>query len=204
MTHASSWDRDNTYIKGQTGVDGSGDPIGENITSSDDGDKHRLHVDAKISGGDIGAIPTIDNRLQYDDMNTSSGGVSRKTSIGSSFTTVYEYDGSGLFMGFVVNMESSEKDWYIRLIVDGVDVFIDSGGILTKDLFDDKLYDYEPGGNTGSFPHVGFAVTDHGAIRWKGPSDFPMTFSSSVEIQLRKTSGSKKFYAGLASLVKVT
>ena len=45
----TTWDRDDTFIKGHNGDDGYGDPVGVQITSETDGAKERLHVEAKIN-----------------------------------------------------------------------------------------------------------------------------------------------------------
>lgn len=198
----NSWDRDDSFIKGYKGDDASGWPIGAKITSDTDGSKERLHVDARISGGTIGAVPTIDKRLRYDDFNVANGGVARNTSIGTTFTRVYNYSGSGLFFGFLLTLEDVTNGWFMRFVVDGQEIF-GSSGISFADLYSDQIYNYKENSNY-YIKHMGIMMFSSSTFRWEAPCDFPIGFESSIAVWIRKTGGNKFFRAGLSSLVKVS
>lgn len=191
-----SYDQDDVNVKGEHSSDEDGIKIDAIIDS--EGVK-RLAVDADITTTIESGIPTLGNNLRYDDMNASNGGVARNTFISSSWVTVYNYSGAGLLFGFNMNLDAISKvTWFIRLLVDGVDVFNGTVGIKGSDLFLHSIYDIE-GPRLGM---LGFNFSDHDVLRWKSPNNYPMAYSSSVEIKVKKESGDKKFFAGLVCVTK--
>lgn len=159
----------------------------------------RLKVDTILSGG-----IDITNKIRYDDMNASTGGVARETAITNSWTTVYSYTGVGKLIGFQLMLESVPTDWYIQVILDSsVEVFMGSTGIFTTDMFTTNIYDISPGGAfTGNV--LGFTLTDHDGIVWVPPvSSGIIPFASKVEIKVKRAvAGTKKFRAGFVTLIK--
>lgn len=173
------------YILG--GSDGT--PIGN---STD-----RLRVEAALpSTGGVEVIPALNNKTQYEDMNASTGGVARETTIGTSYTTIYSYSGTGLLYGFLVTLETDNK-WRVRVLIDGVDI-LGSDGIAIDDMDSSSLYGF----NTTARPiHLGLDY-DGKTFKFQGPMNYPFSFSSSIEIQVRRTTTSKKFRAGLITIHK--
>lgn len=147
--------------------------------------------------GSVGPVPALKPNLIYEDLGPSVGGVSRDTNIGTSFTNVYSVNGAGLFFGFLLTLENMEDDWFIRLIIDGNEIF-GSSGISTKDLEKNDRYGYDKGGDDDGPFMLGFDIHDK-TVRWQGIMDYPIAYESTVEIKIRYKSSSKKFKAGLAA-----
>ncbi len=80
----------------------------------------RMKVDAEVTIiPSSGTIPSVGSKLRYDDMNASTGGIARGTSISTGvWTKIYEYLGSGIVTSCLINLED-KKNWAIRLQVDG-------------------------------------------------------------------------------------
>ena len=154
----------------------------------------RLKVDANIS-----LSPGSGNTIRYEDMNASTGGVARETSItvAAGWTPIYSYTGSGKFHGFNLMLESPDSDWYIRIVLDStIDVLMGSTGIFTTDMFGNTLYDLSPGGAFGGSSNIGITITDHNAIQLVPPANLFITFSSLLEIKVKRVNTAKKFRAG--------
>jgi hypothetical protein len=160
----------------------------------------RLNVDSSSQIGAIGAIPVLPPTLISEDMNVSTGGIARDTLVTTvTWVDVYSVTGSGLFIGFIVNLEE-EKKWRIRLVIDGNEVF-GSNGISTDDLHDNALYGLEFAKlqNRSGIYDQGFNLGEH-TVNWEGPMGYPVAYSASVVVKLIKDTGaSKKFRAGLAT-----
>jgi len=143
------------------------------------------------TGGPLGSWTS---NVRYIDMGPTVGGVSRGTNIGGTFTDVYDETGSGLLIGFLVTLENAFDIWEIRLVIDSTDTIFT---INTEDLEKNNLYGYDKGGDNELATFLGFNIHDN-TIRWNGPLDFPLTYSSRIQVQARYTKGgSKKFRAGL-------
>jgi len=181
------------------------------ITGRDDSGTYRnVSVDSQgniqmalAPGGKI--IPTLGTNLFYDDMNPSNGGISRGTVVTNDvWTRIYSYSGGGgLLLGIRVTLESlisAGKNWWVRLVVDGVEVFGPSG----FDMVD-----------VGTITRYGWAadasklVQTWGGINlanntflWDSPNDKPITYNSSVEVYVMHTGDNRKFLAGLTCIVK--
>lgn len=179
---------DNINVKGNDGT-----KKGVRIDAVDDNGTKRLTVDAKISSVSGGVVPTWSTSLRYEDINASVGGVARDTAIGGTYVDIYNQTGSGDFVGFLVTMENTFDDWDIKLIVDSTTIF----ELCTADIAGGLLYGYDGGGDDSLIPHLG--ISNHSnTLRWKGPSGYPMKYTSSIQIQMRYTkAGTKKFKAGL-------
>lgn len=167
-----------------------------NVEEKDNG-KKGLHVIADIDSIGTSVSITVDSNLRYKDMNVSTGGVARDTNIGGTWTTIFEEDNAeGLLFGFVVTLESIPNNWFIRLVVDGEEVF-GPDGIDLEDLEDTDIHGFE--NSTDDVPFLGFQFYNK-TFRWRTPPKFGMTYNSSVEILARRTGGSKKFKGGLVAI----
>jgi len=164
----------------------------------------RLKVETAVAPN-ITFVNSFSNKLVYNDMNASNGGVARDTSItDAAYTTVFSYTGSGYLAAFILNLET-KPDWIIRLIVDGADVLIpDTPGILSDDITSNFVYDLDLEPESSS--RIGFLWGANDRLIWTSPLGISMQFSSSATIQLRRVTGklSKKFRAGLIALSKET
>lgn len=158
----------------------------------------RILVQSKIDVSANGSVPTINNSLRYDDMNGSTGGVNRETTINTTWTNIYSYSGKGLLFGFAVVMED-EKKWYYRLVVDGQEIF-GPNGIFYHDMEKDDIYDFMQGSNNNEH-HIGILLSNKG-FHWESPLQFPMRFATSVVLKVKHASSSKKFRGGLIALSK--
>lgn len=190
-----SYDGDDVNVKGD---DGSDD--GVKITVTTDGAKKRLDVDAKITGNVTLPAASWNKKLRYDDMNASTGGVARGTSLsGGTWTQVYSYSGTGFLAGALMNIETWGADWEFKLIVDGDAVFTLNAG----DLSNDAIYDVDDVTDANQVP-LGISKGSHDRFIFHAPINLPIQFDSSVVFQARKIGGAKKFQAGLVVLSKLT
>ena len=142
------------------------------------------------SGGSVGSWST---NVRYEDMNASTGGVARGTSIGSTYTSVYSRTGEGLLIGFVLTLENTFDEWQVRLTVDGTEIIFE---VNTKDLIDNNTYGYDAGGGDDELTtFLGFNVHDK-TFRWQGPLNIPVSYSSSVKVEVRYIKGGSKAFRG--------
>jgi hypothetical protein len=162
----------------------------------------RLKVDAlSVVTFPTGQVLAWSKKLRYVDMNASNGGVARDTLISTTFTSIFSYTGSGYFVGFNLCLED-KTNWYIRLIVDGEDIFIGSTGIFTGDLTGKNIYGWETG-DAFDGPNIGWDANDE-TILYQSPIGYPIRFDTSITLQVKHQSASKKFRAGLLCLSKET
>lgn len=164
----------------------------------------RLKVDTIITPG-TGTIPSVNKNLRYEDMNATTGGIARTTLVGASFVQVYSYSGSGILISVLCNLENKDK-WYVRLVIDGEEIF-GAAGIFTGDLIADDAYDLDGGGSplSSNEGRIGVSMEEHDRFVWTAPSSFPIRYQSSVKVFIKRSDAStKKFYAGLAVLTKDT
>lgn len=162
----------------------------------------RLAVAAAITGTISSTTPTISSKLLYLDMNASNGGVARQTVIDSNWTQIFSSTGSGLLHEILINLETN-SDWRIRLVVDNNELFT-SNGILSDDVRDDQVYDFDTSGKSVSFLDASTIFWgDHDRFIWNSPN-FPIKWTSSVKVYIRRSTGAatKKFRAGLVVLNK--
>lgn len=187
-------------IVGVVGLDESG-LVMNPIKSSADGELLTKTKITQVSG----SMNTFSNKLRYDDMNASTGGVARATSVlNSAWTRVYSYTGSGLMVGFLITLENSDS-WQVRLVVDGEEI-LGANGILTDDLLGDQIYDMDTSGKAIPELDANFGLFMGTHDRFMCSMPIPIGFSTSVNIYLKRITGaaSKRFRAGLAVIQKDT
>jgi hypothetical protein len=148
-----------------------------------------------------GSVPSVNSKLRYSDMNATEGGVARGTSItNAAWVTVFGYAGKGLLHSFSINLETDSL-WLVRFLVDGEEIF-GSNGIATSDMVTLSLYDL----NSVSvhLSNVGISIDENKLFVWTCPSGWPVRYSTSVSILLRRATGaaSKKIQAGIVVLTK--
>lgn len=182
-------------LRGADEDDPDDETLDKKITHTIDGDKVRLDVNDP-SGSNF-----ITGQFRFDDMNASNGGIARETIGVTTWTDVYEYEGSGKMFGFRITLGDPQK-WSIRLLIDDVDCFIDStNGLSIDDIKNEyDFINYIPNGSESGI-NLGM---DGDSISWSAPSMFPITFNSSVTIKVKSTDSGKKFLAGLVSLLKTS
>lgn len=167
----------------------------------------RLKVDAQVTLAG-GATQSYTPKLRYNDMNATTGSLARGVSVtaASGWNRVYTYNGSGLLSGFIISLESKD-DWAIRLVIDGEELF-GANGFLSTDLHTDSIYDSDTSGR--SVPELdqdlGVYWGAHDRFMWASPLLIPTSYTSSVNIYIRRTTGasSKKFQAGYVIIEKKT
>lgn len=149
-----------------------------------------------IPPGSVGPVPALAPDWKYLDMNPTTGGVNRGTNIGSSWRTLFNLSGAGLLFGFLVTVQSGFNNWFIRLIVDGNELFTTTG-LPLEDVEDSDKYGWEKD-KEDALNFLGINIIED-TFRWE--DRYPTSFSQSVQILARRTGGSKDFKAGL---VKIT
>jgi len=159
--------------------------------------KNRLCVDTIASGAGA-LIPALTSKLRYEDINESTGGVARGATITSGWTPIYQYVGSGLLHGFLVNVETKDQ-WRLRMVVDDEEV-LGSDGMLTNDMIGDAVYDID-NESLETYSNIGIHFGEHDKIMW-GFTSLPLRFYSSLRLYLRRTGANKKFRAGLMVISK--
>jgi len=182
------------------------DLIGQHLRGATDGTPignvlDRLKVETVFAPDGV-IIPTLGSDLTYEVMDVTNGGVAEGTDISAAWTTIYNKTGlaAGLFLGFLVTLESIEEDWAIRLVLDGDEVFTPTGIRLNR-LLDDQIGGFDPSPSNNIPEFIGFNVRKN-TFRWEGPNDLPVRLtgpSSEIEILLRKDDSDKKFFAGIAA-----
>jgi len=160
----------------------------------------RLKVDMTLSS-QTSTVPSWSKNLRYVDMNASTGGVARSTSIATStnWTTVYSYSGSGFLAGFLVNVETF-TGWEFRLLIDGSQIF----SISDTDFSGDSIYDFDDITDVNQ-AILGLSKGSHDRFLFHPPMNSPIFYSTSIKVEIRRpTAVAKKFQAGLMMLSKET
>lgn len=138
------------------------------------------------------------NKLYFDDMNASNGGVARDTAITTNYTTIYNRNGSGLVFGFTISFEGNiigADAFIIKFTIDSLVI----AEINTIDIGTNSLYNL---GSNGDSNLLSFQVNSNNVL-FKSPANSGVRYNSSIKIEIKKDSGSnKKFRAGLISLTK--
>lgn len=172
------------YLLG--GTDGT--PIGNN------GDKLKVETSLSTTTTTVATI----SKLYYDDMNVANGGVARATSISTSYTTIYNKSGSGHIFGFSVSFEGNiigADEFILKFTVDSLIV----AEISTADIGTNALY---AAGSDGDALIWGFQTANNN-VMFKTPGNGGLRYNSTVQIQIKKASGSnKQFRAGIIALTK--
>lgn len=163
----------------------------------------RLKVDAQITT--VSNVNAFTEKLRYDDMNSSTGGVDRGTSIteAAGWVKLYSYIGSGIYTGMVLGLATANTGWYIRLVLNTSEEVFSSNGILTTDV--DGPYGLAIG--TQNVITTGINLGTNASFFYhSSPTYNPLKFSSKIEVYVKRKSGSgsKLFNAGLITLTKET
>jgi len=157
-----------------------------------------LKVSANISNNDF--VKSWNKKLRYQDMNSSTNGIARNTSLsGGTWTQIFQYAGSGFLSGMIINIETFATGWSFRLTVDDEVLFTLPDGDLANDtLYDvDDVTDFNQG-------FLGISKGSHDRFIWHPPLFSPLYYGSSVKVEIKKDGGAKKFQAGLIILSKET
>lgn len=152
----------------------------------------------QLQGG--APIPAANSKLRIVDMNATTGGVARGTSISTTYVTLFQYNGSGLLFGWLITCASFSSNWQVQCTIDGVDLF-EGGGILTSDMYSNSVYNIDSTSARESF--VGLAVLNN-SMRFECPRLAPILYASSVVIKARRVTTNQNFNAGLVVLSKET
>ena len=172
-------DVDDIIVKGVLDKDST---TSNDITYTEEGDRRRLDVLAKITGNIpvTAAVMCYSSKLAYITDGTT-------TALTGSFLSQYLYSGTGKFVGFAMTFD--HKDVACKLLVDGDTVFSvtaddvknNSGKYSTMGL------DWEPNKKTISFY-----------------PNFPICFDTSVDIQAKQTAGSHSRLYYLIAIEKIS
>ena len=162
---------------------------------------NRLFVSTELTSVAAGAQPTIPPNTQWIDMNDTTGGVARGTSIPQGTKQkLYSYTGSGLIFGWSVTLASLSSGWAVHMEIDGNSNF-GPNGLLTDELKSVSLYNFN-----SSIPDFHMAITTDGdTFRFKGGLSTPQRYDSKIEIFAERVSNpAKDFDAGLIMIYKAT
>lgn len=185
-------DKDDVVVKGDDGT-AKGKKVGMV------GDCLKTHIcnpdDIGDSDDDFSGFPCWSPTLRYEDMGPGTGGISRNTNIGSSWTTIYNVTGSGLFGGFLCTVEDPDEEWFIRLTIDGNEIFLGTTGLSFEDMKEDDRYGFDfDNSNDEATQRMCLGLsTFHDTLCF----DQFIKYTSSIIIRLRKTDGSERWRAGL-------
>jgi hypothetical protein len=143
-------------------------------------------------------VPSWSSKLRYVDMDAASGGVARNTAISTTYITIFQYTGSGFIAGFLVNAETFTQ-WVFKFTVDGEMIF----ELTAEDITVDSIYDLDDVTDIAQSA-LGLSKGSHDRLIFNGPIGSPVRYESSVKVEIKRASGSKKFQAGLIVLSKET
>lgn len=164
--------------------------------------KNKLQTTTSITSLPTTTISAWSPKLRYVDMNASSGGVARNTSITTTFVTIFSYSGTGYLAGVLLNVETNTK-WKFKIIVDGQELFT-SGGMLADDITGDTVYDLDDP-TEANFALLGISKGQHDRFVFISPLGIPIRYNASVVVQVARTDATtKRFQAGLVILSKET
>lgn len=154
----------------------------------------RLKVDAAITS--VSANATTPKNIIFED-----GTLARDTQPALTvWTNVYSYTGAGKFYGCLVDLEAAgagESDkWFINVVFDTTFKVFGTNGILCDDIINTAVYGLLT--VPGDFAGLGFI----GNVFRINLGDFPVSFSSKLEIQIKRITTLKKFKACLVKLTK--
>ena len=171
-------------------------PENENVIIDDSGNRVALRQDQE----GVWRVPvdSINASIDATNLVIEDSGIAKDTVIGALTTPIHSYLGSGLFYGVLLNLEDLSGGWYIRITIDGNDIFFPPNGLNTSIATDQKGYDIrdlEP--NTC----LGLGMHDN-TFRYE-PA-IPIKFNTSVVVSVSRITGTKKFYASFWKVYKVT
>lgn len=155
-------------------------------------------------------LAALGNNLAYDDMNIDNGGVARGTVITNTWTKLYDStlaavpSTSGIVTGVLITVEqflnSADRSWAFRLVVDGNEVF-GANGILGTDLVAVDRYGMDSA-LTSTVPTWNGFSPKQDTFRWDAPPGLSIKYSQGVQVYVTKLLENKAFRAGLISLTK--
>lgn len=169
------------------------------VSQKSDG-SYALHVITELSSITPGVQPVTPPETEWEDMNGTTGGIARGTSLGPADgkTRIYSYTGSGVLYGWLTTVSNLSSDWRVYMEIDGNDNF-GTSGLLMDDFKGVNAYNYSP--SVQEF-HMGLATAGD-TLRFKGVLEFPIRFLTSFEIFVERISNpSKTWDAGLVCIKK--
>lgn len=166
----------------------------------------------KLKGDTNGTlIGNVGDRLKVDTVLNSSSTykklafedatLTRETSVSpTAWVDAYSYTGSGLLYGFLLNLEGASgaegQRWYFDVLIDGTFSVFGTNGMLFSDLTDSNIYDSFSG--TDDFSGLN---TDANLVKMDFET-FPIYFSTSIKVRIRRITSARKFRAGLVKIGK--
>ena len=160
-------------------------------------DTKRLKVEAELAE-DGNIIPTLGTNLRYEEMNQKARG----STINNTWHLLHDIpNAAGILIGFLITVEDVTKEWRVRLVIDGVEVF-GSNGISFKDLQNKNIFGFDRSPRDVTLEWLGFEIREN-TFRYEGPVNLPLKYKDSIKIYLKKVDGNKKFRAGLLSRTEI-
>lgn len=162
--------------------------------------ENAVHVITELSSVASGAIPAVDNKLRFEDINATSGdgvGKARDATVGATFETIWKFTGDGLLFSWNMTLESPDQ-WSIRMIIDGVDIIVGATGVSITDIMNSSVYNLKSS-NGVAYEFIGLYM-ESDTIFWNGPNGLPINYATSFEIQA--IGNGKKFKAGFVELTE--
>lgn len=159
----------------------------------------RQKVDAVFSSPPNTAPSYIGTKIRFDDMNASTGGVARDTTISSTvtYTRLYSYIGAGHLFAFTVSFEGNllgADPFNIKLEIDGVTCF----ELNTLDIGTNTFWNLSSHGDEAT---MGLSVAKN-TFRFSQKNG-SLYCTSSLKIYIKKAAGgSKRFRGGMVYLTK--
>lgn len=155
-----------------------------------------LNIDEETTLKVSSAPPSFNTNLSIEDMNVSTGGVPSGTLLSNNWVTLYQVNGSGKFVSFMINF-SSATGLRVRLISDGVDLMNGPYGLSTSSINSPLRYDLN-------------SVNQYvcGLIVWGNAVSFtsslPIDYASNFKIMASREPGALggAFYGGLIKIIK--
>jgi hypothetical protein len=131
------------------------------------------------------------------DLNAGVGGLARDANVAATFTNLYNYAGSGTFLGFLVTLETA-KDFWVRVVVDDIYFpFFGSDGLSLNDVDNNSLYDISGLSEQGS---DAFNMSyNQNTFCWT--CSCGIDFASRIQLQARRGNNTRKFRAGFVRVV---
>jgi len=181
-----AYDGDDIVVKGAIDKDTPG--TSNVITYTEDGDRRRLNVDAKI----IGNIPVTSAVMCYSSKKTFDLD-DTDVALTGTLTDQYSYSGTGKLIGFMMGFD--KKDSEVQLLVDSDEVFKIEAGYL------DKFNPVSGGMNAPDMLGIYFEPNNKTIIYYPR---YPICFETDVKIRARTTSGNVTRIQYIVSIEKIT
>jgi hypothetical protein len=152
--------------------------------------ENRLWVNNKNTYTPGNFANALNKKYRMRDMNASTNGVARATSVAvaSGYVRVFGYTGNGYFLGYILNLESG-TGWTIKLEIDSQIIF----EIVTDDITSASIYNLDL--NSDSDMGLSFRTGD--IFHYHPCLSLPIYYETKVELFVKRTGSAKKFDAGL-------